>query len=305
MLRSFYRCALRLHPPAFRKRFGDEMLSIFDQAHGTASALRLLLDALLSLSRQWTLRPEFWHDPSPAASPQPASDGVPSFYTIGPFRPRSSAVINGLVLSAAVFCMTCFAIRYSWIHVLHVRIPEVQFERPSWTPPKDTISGTSPTLKQTPIPPSPETRTPPSDSATSAPSQAPPPAATAPQRRTDRAAGQPDTARPQYKPQVSNQQGRITSAAELPLKSYEGTYVADSPANLRIVITVEDEDLMMSVSGQAGLTLAPVSETKFVVQGIENCWIEFAPGSRTMGDESAPQLQLSCNGQRYTARRQP
>ena len=303
MLRSLYRCALHLHPPAFRRRFADEMLSIFDQAHGTAAAFRLLVDALFSLSRQWALRPEFWQDLSPAASPHPAFDGIPSFYTISPFRPRSAAVINGLVLSLAIFCMTCFAIRYSWIHVLHVRIPEVQFERSSWTPPKDTMSGTSPTLKQTPIPPSPEKRTPPSDSATSAPSQAPPPAAT--QRRTDRAAGQPDTARPQYKPQVSNQQARTASAAELPLQSYEGTYAVDSPAKLRIVITVEDENLMMSVSGQAGLTLAPVSETKFAVQGIENCWIEFAPGSGTMGDESAPQLQLSCNGQRYSARRQP
>lgn len=305
MLRSLYRCALHLHPPAFRRRFADEMLSIFDQAQGTASALKLLLDALFSLSRQWTLRPEFWEDLSPAASPQPAFDGIPSFYTISPFRPRSAAVINGLVLSLAIFCMTCFAIRYSWIHVLHVRIPEVQFERSSWIPPKGAISGSSPALKQTPIPPPPEKRIPASDSATPALSQVPPPAAAAPERGTDRAAGQPDTARPQYKPHVSNQQARTTSAAELPLKSYEGTYVVDSPAKLRIVITVEDENLMMSMSGQPRLTLAPLSETKFAVQGIENCWIEFAPGSGTLGDETAPQLQLSCNGQRYTARRQP
>jgi len=301
MLRSFYRCALHLHPPAFRKRFGDEMLSIFDQPHGTASALRLLLDALFSLSRQWTLRPEFWHDLSPAASPQPASDGIPSFYTISPFRPRGAAVVNGLVLSLAVFCMTCFAIRYSWIHVLHVRIPEVQFDRPSWIPPKSTTSGASPALQKTPIPPPPETRTP---TATPTLSQVPPPAAAAPQSRAARAAKRTDTARPQYKPQVSDQQAR-TASAELPLQSYEGTYVVDSPANLRIAITLEDENLMMSMSGQATLTLAPVSETKFVVQGIENCWIEFVPGSGTMGQESAPQLQLSCNGQRYSARRQP
>ena len=31
MLRSLYRCALHLHPPAFRKRFEDEMLAIFSQ----------------------------------------------------------------------------------------------------------------------------------------------------------------------------------------------------------------------------------------------------------------------------------
>jgi len=32
MLRPLYRCLLRLHPPGFRKRFAEEMLSIFDQA---------------------------------------------------------------------------------------------------------------------------------------------------------------------------------------------------------------------------------------------------------------------------------
>src|SRR5579859_2487262 len=236
MIRSLYRCALRLHPPAFRKRFADEMDSIFDQADGNPAALKLLLDALLSLSRQWTLRPEFWHDASPSAAPTPVFDGVPSFSSISPFRPRSAALLNGLALSLAVFCMTCFAIRYSWIHVLHVRIPEVQFDRPSWIPPKSTTSGASPALQKTPIPPPPETRTP---TATPTLSQVPPPAAAAPQSRAARAAKRTDTARPQYKPQVSDQQAR-TASAELPLQSYEGTYVVDSPANLRIVIRSEE-----------------------------------------------------------------
>lgn len=125
MFRFLYRCALRLHPPGFRERFAGEMLSIFDQAAGKAAAFRLLADGFLSLARQWTLRPEFWHDPVPVQ--QPVSAGVPSFHTLDPFRPRAAAMIHGLVLSLAVFCLTCFAIRYSWIRVLHVRIPEVQF----------------------------------------------------------------------------------------------------------------------------------------------------------------------------------
>jgi Peptidase family S41/N-terminal domain of Peptidase_S41 in eukaryotic IRBP len=124
MLRLFYRCALRLHPSGFRERFADEMLSIFDQSAGRAEALRLLLDGFGSLLRQWTLRPEFWHELSSAQ--QPASDGIPSFCSLDPFRPRAGAVIHGLVLSPAIFGFTCFAIRYSWIHILHVRIREVQ-----------------------------------------------------------------------------------------------------------------------------------------------------------------------------------
>jgi hypothetical protein len=133
MLRPLYRWILLAHPPAFRRRFGDEILAIFDACPRHRDRYRLLLDGLHSLLRQWTLRPEFWHP-----NPQPAevtADGVPSFQSLDPFRPRTSAVFQGLVLSIAVFCLTCFAIRYSWIRVLHISIPEVQFERPQWIPP--------------------------------------------------------------------------------------------------------------------------------------------------------------------------
>jgi Peptidase family S41 len=141
MLRPLYCCVLRLHPPGFRQRFAEEMLSIFDQAGGNAAAFRLLLDGLLSLARQWVLRPEFWHPFSPASAPQPAPDGIPSFYTLDPFRPRIPAVIPALLLSTAVFCLTCFAIRYSWIHVLHLRISEVPFDSPA---PRQPNPGSSP-----------------------------------------------------------------------------------------------------------------------------------------------------------------
>ena len=104
------------------------MLSIFDHSSERPASLGLLLDCLTSLARQWALRPESWHEVSP--TPQPAQDGIPSFSTLDPFRPRAGAVIHGLVLSTVVFCLTCFAIRYSWNHVLHVHIPEIQFDTP-------------------------------------------------------------------------------------------------------------------------------------------------------------------------------
>ena len=135
MLRHIYRCVLRLHPPGFRRRFGDELLSIFDQAKGRLLAFRLLIDSVFSLIRQWTLRPEFWNESVSAPAHQAALDGMPSFCTLSPFRPRATAVVPGLILSLAVFSLTCVAIKYSWIRVLHVRIPEVQFEAPQWTPP--------------------------------------------------------------------------------------------------------------------------------------------------------------------------
>jgi peptidase S41-like protein len=88
----------------------------------------------VSLIRQWTWRPEFWVEIPPPVT-QPASAGVPSFLTLDPFRPRSAAMVHGAILSIALFCLTCFAIRYSWIRLLHVHIPEVQFEAPQWIPP--------------------------------------------------------------------------------------------------------------------------------------------------------------------------
>ena len=115
MLRSLYRRLLRLHPPSFRKRFAEEILSILDQAAECQARFKLLGDGLVSLARQWALRPEFWCDISPAPTAETASDGIPSFYTLDPFRPRTAAVVHGLLLTAVVFCLTCFAIRYSWI----------------------------------------------------------------------------------------------------------------------------------------------------------------------------------------------
>ena len=56
-------------------------------------------------------------------------DGIPCFHTLDRFRPRTAAVIHGLVLSTGVFSVTCFAIRYNSIHVLHMRMPEIQAGR--------------------------------------------------------------------------------------------------------------------------------------------------------------------------------
>lgn len=133
MLRPLYRCLLWLHPPSFRKRFTDEILIIFDASSNRSDQLKLLLDGLLSLARQWTLRPEFWHG-LPTESAQSVREGIPSFYSFDTFHLRPSAVIHGSVLTATLFMVTCYAIRYSWIRVLHVHIPEVQFERSEWIP---------------------------------------------------------------------------------------------------------------------------------------------------------------------------
>jgi purine nucleoside permease len=51
---------IRLHPPAFRERFAQEMLWIFEEAGNAWGAGSLLRDAIVSLLRQWLIRSDFW-----------------------------------------------------------------------------------------------------------------------------------------------------------------------------------------------------------------------------------------------------
>jgi hypothetical protein len=125
MLRRLYRCAVRLHPSGFRRRFGDEMLYIFDQQSGLLAELSVTLDCVLSLLRQWTLRARNGAELPADPLPGPTADHVPLFETLGTFQPRPSAIINGAVLSAILFCMTVIGIRYSWSHVLNLHIREI------------------------------------------------------------------------------------------------------------------------------------------------------------------------------------
>ncbi|HTZ74808.1 MAG TPA: hypothetical protein VMB47_12870 [Candidatus Aquilonibacter sp.] len=59
MNRLFYRGLIRLHPRAFRERFGDEMLCIFDEASRLGSG-RFIADAFASLARQWLFHSGLW-----------------------------------------------------------------------------------------------------------------------------------------------------------------------------------------------------------------------------------------------------
>ncbi|HKF50714.1 MAG TPA: hypothetical protein VKB26_00255 [Candidatus Acidoferrales bacterium] len=59
MMRNLYRFLVFLHPYAFKERFGEEMLWIYDEStKGELS--HLFLDAFISLIRQWLLRSRIW-----------------------------------------------------------------------------------------------------------------------------------------------------------------------------------------------------------------------------------------------------
>jgi hypothetical protein len=52
--RRIYQLLLRMHPPAFRERFADEMLWLFDETLGDAGLFKLYTDAAYSLVKQHT-----------------------------------------------------------------------------------------------------------------------------------------------------------------------------------------------------------------------------------------------------------
>jgi hypothetical protein len=59
MIRSIYRYLVELHPYPFRQRFGEQMLSTFDDASRERSAFHLVIDAFFSMLRQRLFRSEF------------------------------------------------------------------------------------------------------------------------------------------------------------------------------------------------------------------------------------------------------
>jgi hypothetical protein len=60
VVRSCYKIIIHLHPPAFRRQFGAEMLSVFEDASEAAGSAFLLTDGAISLLRQWMKYPELW-----------------------------------------------------------------------------------------------------------------------------------------------------------------------------------------------------------------------------------------------------
>jgi Ca2+-binding EF-hand superfamily protein len=106
MTRRLYIVLLRLHPPAFRQRFGDEMLGIFDESPQKAS---LIADGFVSLFRQWTLRQH-----EVPISPTIRGYGVPLFYSAAPEVPRAGAMVPAAAITILGFVLFFVMMSYPW-----------------------------------------------------------------------------------------------------------------------------------------------------------------------------------------------
>ncbi|HTT24518.1 MAG TPA: DUF3471 domain-containing protein [Candidatus Sulfotelmatobacter sp.] len=291
MLRYLYRCALRLHPPAFRRRFGDEMLSIYDVTNGSSLRFHLLTDSIFSLVRQWTLRSDFWSEASAVPALPAAWNGLPSFSTLDPFRPRASAVFHGVVLTATLFALTCFAIRYSWTRVLHVQIPEVEFEAAPYLHARASLSEPGQTQ-----PPALQ-----KDSYENVAAPAPSHLYVEPI---------PLEAEETLPPAVTSSTSKLVSSAlgkpvpvlrsfQIRLRSYAGTYLSGSP-RVTISIAIHSDQLVLRVGEEPERALSPLSKTTFVVEGSEGTELEFAAET----DGKFHRLHLSEPSRQIFAQRQ-
>jgi hypothetical protein len=122
MIRGIYISLLRLHPRGFRQRFAEEMIEDFDTSPKSAAA-RLFLDVLVSLFRQWMLRPDFSAVPAVAV---PAVSEIPMFASLDDYRPRRSALFYGGVLSIGVLFFVAFAIGHGGVR----RVFSIGIQRP-------------------------------------------------------------------------------------------------------------------------------------------------------------------------------
>lgn len=263
MFRFIYRALLRLHPPYFRCRFATEMLAIFDRSKGTLVAIRLVLDAASSLLRQWVLRPEFWYSPRS----QPASDGVPLFHTFESFKPRTSALLDGAVLSVAVFSLVLWTMSYAWNHPVLIQIVP-----PHWGH-RHEGSQKLPTAAGAPQAVAPAEEPLYTDAGRVVMIFKRPQPSTAPAAPINRQLAGPGSSAVQPSGFSS------ASPAHVPdqmLRSYAGTYVVGPPRYTRITITTDRGQLAIEIGSQSKTNLLPVSETRFFFADGSGDRVEFS-----------------------------
>jgi Ca2+-binding EF-hand superfamily protein len=108
MLKACYSLLLRLHPTPFRQCYEKEMLAIYEEIAADGRVPGLFIDAVVSLFRQWVLRPEFRR----AASGAPiavAGGKVPLLASLDSYTPHPGAILMGCLLSAALLSLVVTA----------------------------------------------------------------------------------------------------------------------------------------------------------------------------------------------------
>ncbi len=263
MLRFLYCAALRAHPQHFRERFAEEMQAIFDQAESPLQQAGLLADAVLSLFRQWTLRPEFLHERATAA---PEGGGL-LFSSLGDSKPRAVALFYGAILSALVLNGVSLTIGYAWEHPIFIEI-----RRPVIVPP----AAWKARPKMQPVP--------------TAPAE---PSLYTDQGRVILIFGSPSHPAPSAQPVKPAPQEAAPTAETAPapvntgvaipaevLQSYAGIYVGQAPGSQRVRVTIDSGRLQLEVVGEFRSPLEPLPNSQLLACVVGDCWVKFSASAR-------------------------
>jgi hypothetical protein len=310
MLRRLYSWIIRLHPRRFRDRFAQEMLSIFDESKPDQGTARLLADGAVSLVRQWALR----SGPGVAETRQAvpwSTDGTPVFYVFQHYKPRTSSLITGGMLTLVVFCAAWLVCEYAWTHPMFMPLVTVQSE-PGPDLKTTGQSGPSPLPLQATATSSNEMI-----SARSGPKRVPNSS-----EPTPAPLGNPPVSQPTVSAQFANAQpsavlpanaATVTSSSVQPARnlgvaptipkpailSCIGVYKTDMPNPLIIAVTAEQAGLAIQIPGGPGTRLAPLGGTDFIFSDSRNDFVEFM----ARGHAPAHELVIYRNGRRMTAHR--
>ena len=96
MMRRLYRCLVWLHPEAFRLRFEEEMLWIFDEEYSQGGTAYMFLDGVISLLRQCS---RLEKDPGQLSI---ASGEIITGPGIGPVRLLQAGITCSLILFSLI-----------------------------------------------------------------------------------------------------------------------------------------------------------------------------------------------------------
>jgi hypothetical protein len=269
MLRFLYSAVLRAHPPYFRRRFSDEMQAIFDQAGSKLSRAQLLADAVISLGRQWTLRPQFWEEPAAVT----AEGSTTLFSSLGSSKPRTIALFSGAILSALVLNAISMTMGYAWEHPIFIEIrrptivPPAAWNRPNALVKPGATNAVEPYLfteqgRVLLIFNSP-THT--------APDRA---------RTVANPTSQIDMTAVPLADIVPSPTSNVAGTAASVLQTYAGTYVNPTTGGPRVLVTIDGGRLQLDVAGQFRSPLAPLPTPQMLACGVGDCWVVFSAGAK-------------------------
>jgi hypothetical protein len=244
MLRYLYRRVLDAHPPYFRQRFGEEMLAIFDEAETNWGAARLFADAIVSLVRQWTLRPQFWAERAAAAE-----SGSGLFPLLENFRPRAIALAYGAMVSAIVLNGVSLTIGYAWNHPHYLEI-----RQPVIVPPASWHNAGSPAVGVS--------------------------QAAEPYLHTDQGRVLLIFNAPAHANSVNKVELPIDDELPRGYQAYLGTYLSGPPGGTRVDVSVRGGRLQLEIDGSIRSNLAPSSRSNVMNCISVPCTVSFGTNDK-------------------------